>query len=532
MRPTDLTLSLLLAVALMPAGALAGDVFASAPGDVAVTVYRNPVRNVTAALDLDQLGGFALVTEVRTVKVPAGESRIRFEGVANGIEAASALVTGLPTGVLEKDRDGTILSPASLVAMTVGHHLTLVRTDTASGKVSKVSGRLQSVEDGVVFQSDQGEIEALRCSGLPETLEFDPVTDLHPAPTLSAWVRTPKPFSATVKLTYLSFGFDWTASYSFVLAPDGNSMELGGWVTLANNNAVSFQAARAQVVAGRLDREDDAVQPISADRMVANCWPVGTTSDKAARPRIERAEPLWEGPSGYRLEEYQPNGNEVVVTGSRRQQAAILDAPLAAPAVAELVNEEALGDLKLYRVPERTTVSSFQQKQVRLVDRQAIPLDHYYGADIEANSTVDSTTLRHFLRARNDAQHHLGLPLPAGGVDLLTRHDGVPLLMGGGSIGDTAIDQDITIRLGYAADVRLSQDGSRIDLTNAENYPVKVEVGLQIPADEKVIEADHTPFIHRGRTSFHVTVPAQGSLSIHYQTGPGNLKTHFKLTHL
>ena len=88
----------------------------SAVSDVSVTVYRAPngqhrVRSTWIALD-----GFALVSETRTVSIPAGESRIRFEGVADGIDAASVIITGLPDGVLEKSRDARLLSPSALVA--------------------------------------------------------------------------------------------------------------------------------------------------------------------------------------------------------------------------------------------------------------------------------------------------------------------------------------------------------------------------------------------------------------------------------
>ena len=62
-------------------------------------------------MDLDRLNGFALVSEMRAVHLPAGESRLRFEGVADGIEPASAIVTGMPPGVIEKNREGALLSP-------------------------------------------------------------------------------------------------------------------------------------------------------------------------------------------------------------------------------------------------------------------------------------------------------------------------------------------------------------------------------------------------------------------------------------
>lgn len=530
------SLGMMWVLGLAPLHAAANDVFASSPADVSVTVYRDPTQVTPDTFNLNELGGFALVSEVRTVKVPAGESRIRFEGVANGIQTSTAIMTGLPTGVLEKNRDAAILSPAALVAMTVGRPLTLVRTDPTSGQITRLRGTLSSGEEGVVFQSDQGEIEALRCSGLPETLEFDPVTDLSPTPTLSARVRARKAFSATVKLTYLTEGFDWMARYSLVIAPDGNSMDLGGWVTLANANAVSFPAAHAQVVAGRLNRESGEVEPLAwASGVVADCWPVGSTRDRSATPKIQRAEPWWDGPPRYDLDEDVPPG-DIVIRASRPTYDVMMPSAalaIAAPeaAAAELVKEEALGDLKLYRVPERTTVSSFQQKQVRLVDRQRIPLEHYYGADVRANSTVELTTLRHYLRARNDSAHHLGLPLPAGSTSTYIKHQGVPLLVSEGSLRDTAVNEDLLFDLGYAADVTVSADGSQINLTNAEADPIRVEITLDLEPDEKVIESNCTPFIHNGQTRFHVTVPPQGTFTLNYQTGPINHKFHTKLTH-
>src|SRR5271156_5844973 len=93
---------LVLAYALAAAPAVAIDTLAEKPSDLSVTVYRAPERG-SGSIDLDRLEGFALVSETRTVHLPAGTSRLRFEGVADGIEPASAIVTGLPGGVLEKN---------------------------------------------------------------------------------------------------------------------------------------------------------------------------------------------------------------------------------------------------------------------------------------------------------------------------------------------------------------------------------------------------------------------------------------------
>ena len=550
---------LLLTTGLLPLPAVAGDMASSAPTDVSVTVYRNPNNSQEEgeSLALDDLGGFALVSETRTVSVPAGESRIRFEGVADGIDAASALITGLPDGVLEKNRDARVLSPSALVAATVGKSVTLVRTNKKTGQATPVAGKILSDADGVVFESTDGAIEALRCSGLSETFQFEPVTDLNPTPTLSALVRAPRAFTAQVKLSYLTRGFDWQATYTATLAADGKTMDLGAWVTLANSNSTSFANAHTQVVAGRLNRETGEVEPVDwGHQVVAKCWPRGSTSDTPTHPHIERAEPIWDGPfleGGYA---------EVVVTGSKRTQAdMMMPAPMAGAALqevavtgmrsarAQLVKEEQLGDLKLYRVPERTSVNSRQVKQVRLIDRQDIPVKVLYGAELSAGDDSESIPLRRFVRIKNDSSHHLGLPLPSGHIASFAALDQTALLLKEAPVRDTTLDQEVEFELGESADVRLSATTenrsridlpdepelplvpgiwlkrfaqlsvvSRIDFTNAKDVPVVVEVALNLDDDERVVKATVVPKFRNGRPTFTVAIPANGTTSIRYQT--------------
>jgi hypothetical protein len=80
-----------LAVLSAPIAAHAQDLTASAPVDVSVTVYRDPFRS-EGGFDLDNLNGFALITETRRVVLMPGQHRLRFEGVADGIEPASAFL--------------------------------------------------------------------------------------------------------------------------------------------------------------------------------------------------------------------------------------------------------------------------------------------------------------------------------------------------------------------------------------------------------------------------------------------------------
>jgi hypothetical protein len=534
---------LFLATGLTSLSATAGDISpkvvqAGAVTDLSVTVYRSPY-GVSGSLDLDGLGGFALVTETRTVSIPAGESHIRFEGVADGIQPQSAIITGLPTGILEKNHDAEVLSPSALVKATVGRSVWLVRTNPKTGKVTDIPGTLVSDSDGVVFKSAAGEIEALRCSGLPETLHFDAATDATATPTLSALIRSPGPANATVRLSYLTRGFDWLANYVAIVSPDSSTIDLGAWVTLANSNSVSFPEARAQVVAGRLNRVSEEVEPVDPGaEILAQCWPRGSTSDTPSNPSIEAATPL----DGW---EY------VTVTAARKMMMASM--PVAAAAFARAadmeVQQEQLGDLKLYRVPWRTSVTSRQIKQVRLLDRQAIPVKLIYSAAITPNLESKATPLRKVLRTRNDRAHHLALPLPSGRVEAFYERGGVPLLVSEAPLRDVAVDEEFEIDTGEAVDVEVTatiEDWkvnldkqkalplvpgvlslrttevsavNRIEINNARAVPTFVELRLLLADGTHLVQADRPPGVRNGHPTFTLTVPAGETAIIRYRTG-------------
>jgi hypothetical protein len=500
--------------------ALSAAVAVSAPTDVSVTVYRAPYRD-SPSLNLDELAGFALVTETRTVSFPAGESRLRFEGVADGIQSQSAILVGLPGGVLEKNHDAKVLSPSALVAATVGHSVWLVRTDPKTGKTTRERGTLVADSEGVEFQGAAG-IEALRCSGLPETFAFAGIAAAAATPTLSVLVNSPTPVTAEVRLSYLAKGFDWMANYVATVSPDGKKLDLGAWVTLGNSNGVSFPDAHAQVVAGRLNRESGEVEPVDEGaEIVARCWPRGSTSDTPEEPDIVGARPLVDGP------------DLIMVTAQRKAayDMAVPAAAMEAAVSASKVQQEQLGDLKLYRVPERTSVTSRQIKQVRLLDQHDVPVELLYKADIFAGAVDDRSgpvPLQKILRTRNDKEHHLGLPLPSGQVAAFYEHDGVPLLVNEAPLRDIAEKEELEIALGESPDVRLkvtkertsdARHVARLEISNARGTPVSAELSLVLPDGYELVRADHTPTKRNGHPTFRLTIPANETATIRFQLG-------------
>jgi hypothetical protein len=526
----------------------ATEVLAEPPSDLIVTVYRAPYRD-SGSIDLDDLNGFALVTETRLVRLPAGVSRVRFEGVADGIEPSSALITGLPGRVIEKNRDARLLSPSALIASAVGKPVELLRTNRKTGATQRLPGTIQSdAGGGVVFKTEEG-IEALRCSGLPETFSFAPVAGLSARPTLSVEVQSPSAVTQQVTLSYLARGFDWAADYTANLSQDGKHLDLGAWVTLANSNGVGFASAHAQVVAGKVNRVNGAdgemgeVEPIDiGGPILAQCWPRGSTSDQPMilREYAEEAKDRMFKKSVAAMAPAAMSFAQVVVTGGRVQQ-------------------EQLGDLKLYHIPTRTTLASRQSKQVRLMDQSGIPVGTIYGADLAtAYRGAGSTGAAHrLLRTKNTVANHLGLPLPSGTVAVFTAYNGERLLEHESGLRDIAVDEEVEIDMGESSEVQVSvtpeestldsahaqllplvpgvalrsvklDDVRRVEVSNGRAAAIDFELRLSLPQGARIVRADHPLGTKNGRPIFRFKVPANQTVTVRFQTqaiGDGILRT-------
>jgi hypothetical protein len=507
-------MGLLLAWGLAARSAAAAEVLADPPTDLSVTIYRAPERN-SGSMDLDRLNGFALVSEVRAVHLPAGESRLRFEGVADGIEPASAIVTGMPPGVIEKNREGALLSPQALMADAVGKPVVLQRTDAKSGRLTRVSGKILSAAGGGVVIETASGLEGLRCSGLPETVSFTAATDLSAHATLSVRVQSPRPVTRMVTLTYLAHGFDWAAYYVATLSSDRTQMDLYAWVTLANGNGVGFPAAHTQVIAGRVNRESGEVEPLDlGGPVLASCWPRGSTSDGAALLQLDRA-----SLGAARLKTISMTA--VLAAAAPRLEETVVDA--------QRVVQEQLGDLKLYRVPELTTVASRQSKQVRLMDRAAIPVTIVYVAELESDDMAASTSepvpmqASRLLRTMNNTANHLGLPLPSGRVAVFAARRGDRLLERESNLRDLAVDEEVEIDLGSSPEVavravRERPYSERVEISNARDAEIRFELRLRLPPGAQVVGADHPVGMKDGHPIFRLTIPAHAAATVRFRT--------------
>src|ERR1700733_8643869 len=105
---------IVLAISLAVAGATRAQVISPGPATVAVTIFSDDAIPDPAAAEWSG-EGLAMVREPRTVDLPAGESRLVLEGVADGALPETAAIEGLPGRIAEQNFDYELLGPRSLI---------------------------------------------------------------------------------------------------------------------------------------------------------------------------------------------------------------------------------------------------------------------------------------------------------------------------------------------------------------------------------------------------------------------------------
>jgi hypothetical protein len=520
-----LCLWLVVAIAALFAAPAAADVVSAGPAAVTVTVYRAEAQS---AEDLRNAGdddttGLAMISETRTLDLPAGRSRIRFEGVADAIIPASAALQGLPGKLVERDFDYDLLDPGSLIERTAGSPVTVRRTNPKTGQVTEAPATLLSGPDGVLVKTAEG-IEALGCGAGPQALIFDHLpAGLADRPTLSVVADAPVAGRYVVKLSYLIVRLDWSADYVARLAADGKTLDLTGWLTLSNRSGASFADAPTSVVAGNLARQPPDLPDISPQEVTPECWPMGTTSDV----RTALVGPTTVAPAG--------TVSELVVTAEERRQS-VESVPVAR------TTESQLGDYKLYTLVEPTTLAALQTKQIRFLHQAGVRFERLYvfealtdfSEDVDPAAVIPATAVLGF---ENKPASGLGLPIPAGLVSIRQPQaivGGRELYVGASGVRDVPVNEPFELQAGAASDVTLrrrivsqtavgSGDAERarvaqeFTLANARPTPVSFELRQQTDRDGfRIVQESKHHTLKNGDDVWRVTIPANGTVVVSY----------------
>ncbi len=350
----------------------------------------------------------ALVKDRRSMDLAEGLNEVRFADVASQIDPTSVHFRSLadPEGtvVLEQNYEYDIVGSAKLLQKYVDMEIAVVTEDG-----QEYVGTLLSGADDVILQGADGQVTVLKLEQIKE-FAFPALPEgLITRPTLVWTLQSAQGGSQEVEVTYLTGGVNWQANYIVVLAPDEQSLDLDGWVTLDNRSGTTYEDAKLKLIAGDIHRA-------------------------AADARVMKEEILYEAAAG------------------------------AAPQV----EERAFFEYHLYEVQRPVTVKDQQTKQIEFVTASEVPAVKFFvydGSQISyagyyeplaepGYGTVSNKKVMVMLEFTNGEEQGLGIPLPKGTLRVYKEDvDGSTLLIGEDAIDHTPRDEDIRLYIGDAFDV-------------------------------------------------------------------------------
>src|SRR5271163_3477067 len=214
---------------------LAGAEASAADRSLSVTIYA---------------GDLALVQDRRDIEVKAGRQRLEFQDVSAQIRPETASLTASDISIVEQNFDFDLLTPAKLMEKAVGHEVSIVRVNPATGAETREQAEVLATNGGVVLKIGQ-RIEVLRDDGLPVRVIFDKVPDnLRARPTLSVTVVGTHGGTRRATLSYLTPGLGWRADYVALYDENDSKIDVQGWVTLTNSSGTTYENAQTLLVAG------------------------------------------------------------------------------------------------------------------------------------------------------------------------------------------------------------------------------------------------------------------------------------------
>jgi len=426
----------------------------------------------------------ALVDDVRRLDIPAGRQRLELKDVSAAIRPETVTLTGEGLSIVEQNFDFDLLTPQKMMEKAVGQQVQIVRTNPGNGQETTETATVLSANEGVILKIGD-RIEVLRDDGVPTRVIFNGVPQtLRARPTLSVTVDSDRAGPRLVDLSYLTTGLSWKADYVALFDEAGGRLDLQGWITLTNQSGTPFVDADTQLVAGEV-----AI---------------------AGAPRPIR-------PLG------RPQVGSMVGGAMMRPQPA--PEPPGGPGAS-------LGDVHVYRLPERTTIAQNQTKQVSFLDAHGVAAHKVYRWSLPDFQSADNPSSAEVAVAfTNSAAGGLGAGLPAGTIRVYERDaGGAPKFVGENPIGHTPQGSELAVKIGEAFDVtvqptlvssevigkRRNRYAMSYRLRNARPAPVTVELrqgGLQ---EQNTVVAESVPgrSIDAYTRGWTVTVPAGGETTL------------------
>lgn len=390
-----------------------------------------PVSSQTN-LNVSIYKNFAFIQDEREVDLVAGRQEILFVDVSNQMHEQSVMVSAPNLVVKEQNFNFDLLSYDNLLSKSVGQTVGYEWVNQGNGQISRGNAELLAYNDGHPVLKIDGKINPL----FRGTILFDKVPEnVYAKPTMTIDVVTKNAAKHLVKMSYLTDGLSWQASYVGNLDLIQNKMQLSAMVTLTNNTAVSFKNANLNLIAGDVNLRTS--------------------------PRDSL---------------YDTVGNvigRVMVAG-------------------EYMETEQVSGYHMYSLPNKTDIMTNQTKQVSMFDAPAVYTKQEYKYYSELylvypNSKIKNVKPDIVLSFENEKKDGLGMPLPAGVFNIYQQDSkGKQVFVGSDRIEHTAKGQKVSLTLGKDFDITINGNIVKYEEKPNKTRTIAARIEIKNPKKEAV----------------------------------------------
>ena len=454
----------------------------SLTADTSLTIYNQGIGVVRETINLDLKEG------VTSVSFDQATAQVRPDSVVLRDPAGNANFS-----ILEQSYRNDPVSQGLLLQYFEGE--TIEFQTQVDNKPETVTGKI--IRSGYVPGGRGNTSPIIEVGG---KLQFSlPGQPIFPAlgddsilrPTLSWQIGSGAAAQFPAQLSYISNGFNWSATYNVVAPEKGETVTINGWTTITNNSGTGFDNSKIKLVAGEVEVNS------SVDYMV-------------------------------------------------QEAGARLKAPEAFHTAAA-VEQKAFDDFHLYTLPRPLTIRDRETKQVEFLGSNKVQANkryiyapfsyHYYGS-WNFNSQRGSEFSREvetYWEFKNSEENGLGVPFPAGNMRFYRSDeaDGNIEFVGENKIDHTTKNELISVQTGEAFDLlgdrtvknfqtdskRFAKETIEIVLTNRSEEPktITAREPLWRFTNWKIEDASHEfEKVNAQLIEFTEEVPADSKVTITY----------------